>query len=90
MVGWIKMKLGMEVGLGSTTLCSMGTHLPSPKRGTAPNFGRCMLWQTAGWIKMPLATEIGLGPGNIVLDRDTAPPPQKGGGTCIVAKRLGG
>jgi len=27
---------------------------------------------------MPLGREVGLGPGNIVLDRDPAPPPQKG------------
>jgi len=29
---------------------------------------------------MPLGTEVGLGPGNVVLDRDAAPPPHKGGG----------
>jgi len=33
--------------------------------------------QTAGWIKMLLGTEVGLGPGDIVLDGDSAPPPQK-------------
>jgi len=33
--------------------------------------------QMAGWIKIPLGTEVGLGPGDIVLDRDAAPP-QKG------------
>ena len=27
---------------------------------------------------MPLGMELGLGPGNFVLDRDPAPPPQKG------------
>ena len=27
---------------------------------------------------MPLGTEVGLGPGDIVLDWDPAPPPQKG------------
>jgi len=33
----------------------------------------------AGWIKMALGTEVGLGSGHIVLDRDTAPLPKKGG-----------
>jgi len=35
MVGWIKMKLGMEVGLGHIVLD--GDPAP-PKRGTAPSF----------------------------------------------------
>ena len=35
--------------------------------------------QTVGWInKMKLGTEVGLGPGQIVLDGDPAPLPQKG------------
>ena len=36
--------------------------------------------QIARWIKMPLGMELGLGLGDFVLDRDPAPPPQKGGG----------
>ena len=36
-VAWIKMKLGIDVGLGPTTLSQIGTQLPLP-RGTAPNF----------------------------------------------------
>jgi len=48
--------------------------------------------QMAGWIKMPLGMEVGLGPGDLVLDGDPAPPPQKGGPNfrpmSIVAKRL--
>ena len=58
----------------------MGTQLPVPKRGggTAPQFSahvRC--GQTAEWIKMPLGTEVRIGPGDIVLDGDPAPHPQK-------------
>jgi len=34
--------------------------------------------QMVGWIKMKLGVEIGLSPGDIVLDGDPAPPPQKG------------
>jgi len=50
-------------------------------------------WQTAGWIKIPLDTEVGLGPGDIVLDRDTALPTERGTAApaswpmSIVAKR---
>jgi len=33
--------------------------------------------QTVGWIKMKLGMQAGLGPGHIVLDGDSAPPPQK-------------
>ena len=31
---------------------------------------------------MALGAEVGIGPGDIVLDEDPAPPPQKGGGTA--------
>jgi len=34
--------------------------------------------QTVGRIKMKLGTQVGLGPGNIVLDGDPAPLPQRG------------
>jgi len=34
--------------------------------------------QTVGWIKMKLGVQVGLGPGHIVVDRDAAPPPQRG------------
>jgi len=58
--GWIKIKLGMEVGLGpAATICFMGPSL-LPRNG---------------WIKMPLGTEIGLGPCHTVLDRNPAPAP---------------
>jgi len=33
----------------------------------------------AAWIKMPLGMEVNFGSGDLVLDRDPAPPPQKGG-----------
>ena len=77
-VGWIKMKLGTQVGFDPATLCQIGTQLPQ-KRGTAlPQFSahvRC--GQTAGWTKMPLGMEIGLGPGEFVLDGDPAPPQER-------------
>jgi len=44
---------------------------------------------------MPLRTEVGLGPGDIVLDGDPDPPPQRDTvpnfrPTSVVAKRLDG
>ena len=49
--GWTKMALGMEVGLGQATLCSMGTQLPQEQRAhhLHPVFGPCLLWQN-GWM----------------------------------------
>jgi len=44
--------------------------------------------QTVGWIKMKLGKEVSLGPGHIVLDRDPAPPPQKGHSSPIFGPYL--
>jgi len=55
----------------------MGTQLPLPQRGTAPQFSaHICCGQTAGWIKRPLGRKVGLGPSNIVLDGDPVHPPQ--------------
>jgi len=44
-VGWIKVKLGVEVGLGPGHILLDGDGQSSPeKRGTAPSFGLCLLW----------------------------------------------
>jgi len=44
-IGWIKMKLGMQVGLGPG---HMGTQLPLPNKGAEPPiFGTCLLWPNA-------------------------------------------
>jgi len=57
----------------------MGAQLPSSKWGQSPQFSaHICCGEIARWIKMPLGMELGLGPGNFVLDRDPAPPPQKG------------
>jgi len=67
--GWIKMKLGVEVGLGLGHI-ELGTQLP--QKGHSPPIHVCCV-QTAGWIKMPLGMEVDLGPEHIVLDGDPAP-----------------
>jgi len=47
----------------------MGTQLPSPKRGIAPEFlAHVYCGQTAGWMNTPLGTEVDLGRGHFVLD----------------------
>ena len=81
MVGWIKMKLGMHVGLGPGHIVLDGNPAPHPQRGTAPNFRpiccgqmACMdqdaTWHGAGG---------GPGPGDLVLDGDPAPSPLRKG-----------
>jgi len=75
-VGWIRMPLGVEVGLSTGDIVLDGSPA-SPERGsaTSPRFSANVYCnQTARWIKMPLGAEVGLGPGLIVLDGDRAPP----------------
>jgi len=49
MVGWIKMKLAMQVGLGPGHIVLDGTQLPSPKGAQPPIFGPYLLWPS-GWM----------------------------------------
>jgi len=51
MAAWIKMRLGMEVGLGPGDFVLDGDPaIPSPKTGADPqNFGPCLLWPN-GWM----------------------------------------
>jgi len=74
-VGWIKMKLGMAVGLCPFHIVLDGDPAALPKTGTQqpPLFGPCLCGQTAGWIKMQLGTEVDLDPGHIVSDVNPAP-----------------
>jgi len=102
------MKLGKEVGLGPGHTVLDGDPAPLPKghpcpalptfeRGTtAPNSRPMSVGQTAGLIKIPVGTPRPIG--DIVLDRDAAPP--NGGAAqvgiptfrpmSIVTKRLNG
>ena len=81
MAGWIKMPLGMEVGVGPAEFVLDGDP-PLPKKGTSPQFSthaRC--GKTAEWTKMPLGMEEGLSSGDSVLDgtelspKGARPPP---------------
>ena len=73
--GWMKLVLGMELGLGTGDVVLNGDPVaPSSKGGRTPKFlAHVCCGQTAGWMKTPLCTEVNLDPGHIVLDRDPAP-----------------
>jgi len=77
MAGWIKMPLGMEVGLGLGDFVLYEDPLPSPKRGCCPlqkNSAHVHCAQTAGWIQMALGTDVGLSPGDFVRWGPTTSP----------------
>ena len=80
MAAWIKMSLGMELGLGPGDFVLDGDPAPPrQKGGVAPIFSAHVdCGQTAGWMKLVLGMEVGLSPGDFVLDGDLAPLPQKG------------
>jgi len=47
---WIKIVLGMEVGLGPGHIVLDGDPVPLPKKGTEPPiFGPCLLWPNS-WM----------------------------------------
>ena len=83
MAAWIKMSLGMQLGLGPGDFAQDGDPaLPPQKGGTAPRpkfSAHVYCGQTAGWMKLVLGMVVGLSPGVFVLDGDPAPP-QKGRG----------
>ena len=88
MAGWIKMPLGMEVGLGSGDCIRWGpTRLPPEKRGVAPPqfAAHARGGQTAGWTKMPLGMAVGHGPGDFVLGGDPAPSQRRAQSTQFAA-----
>jgi len=67
MAAWIKMPLGMELGLGPGNFVLDGDA--RPKKGAEPPKFSAHVYcdQTAGWIKMVLGMEIGLSPGDFVF-----------------------
>jgi len=94
----MKMKVGMQVGLGPGHIVLGGDPAPLPPKGHSPQFSaHICCGQMAAWIKMSVGIELGLGQGDFVLDGDRAPPlPKRGGATTnfrpmfIAAKRLDG
>ena len=80
MVGWIKIKLGMQVGLSPGHIALDEDPAPPPPKGHTPQFSAHICYgQMAAWIKMSLIdTELGLGPGDFVLDGDPTPLSKRG------------
>jgi len=78
-VGWVKMPLGTETGLGPGDIVLDGDCSYTHGKGySSPHFStHVYCGQTAGWIMVPLGTEVGFRPGNIVLDGNP-PTPRKG------------
>ena len=61
-VGWIKMKLGMQVGLSPRHIVLSGDLAPPLPKQQSPRFSAHVCCdQMAGWIKMLLGM-VGLGP----------------------------
>ena len=76
MAEWIKMKLGMKIGLvpGDFVLDRDPDPPPKKRERSPPQFSvHVYCGQTAGLIKMVLGIEVGLSPGDFVLDTDSAP-----------------
>ena len=69
MAAWIKMPLGMELGLSPGDCVRWGPRSTLPQKFSAHFY----YGQTAACIKMPLGMEVGISPGNFVLDGDPAP-----------------
>jgi len=76
MAAWIKISLGMEVGLGPGDFVLDGDPAPPPQKGgRAPKFSAHVYCaKTAGWIKMVLGMEAGLRPGDCVRWGPSPPP----------------
>jgi len=96
---WIKMALGMEVGLGPVHIVLDGDTVPLPKTGGRPPkilSAHLYCGQTAGCIKMQPGTEVGFGLRDIVFDvhpvphKKGTPTPPNFWPMFIVAKWLDG
>ena len=75
----IKMKLGVQVGIGPGHTVLDGDPDPPPTKGhSLPISAHICCGQMVAWIKMPHGMEVGLGPGDFVLDGDRAPLSKRG------------
>ena len=75
MAAWIKMSLGMELGLDPGDCVRWGSRCP-PKRGAYPKFSAHVYCdQTAVWMKLILGMVVGLSPGEFVPQKGQRPLP---------------
>jgi len=78
-VRWIKMKLGMQVGLGPGHIVLDGDPAPLPKEAQSPIFGPYLLWPIGGMDQD--ATWLGGRPRpkrHCVRWGPSSPPPKRG------------
>ena len=81
MAAWIKMSLGIQLGLGPGDFVLDGDPAVLPQTGAEPPpqiSAHVYCGQTARWIKMPLGTKVGLRTCDSVLDGGPAPLSTKG------------
>jgi len=96
-VGWIQMKLGMQVGLVPDHIVLDEDPAPLLQKGgrVPPIFGPCLLWPN-GWVDQDDTWQVGPQSRPHCARWEPAPPPQKGGRApnfrpiSIVTKRLDG
>jgi len=78
MAGWMKLLLGMVVGLSPGDFMETHSSLHNKGGGATSQFlSHFYCAQTARCIKMPLSMEVGLSPGEFVLDGDPVPSPKR-------------
>ena len=65
-LAWIKMPLGMVLGIGPGDFMLDGKPCSPYKGGTPQLSAHVSCGQTVGRTKMPLGTDIGLSPSNLV------------------------
>jgi len=84
MAAWIKMPLGMKLGLGQGDFVLDGDHAPPPKKGAKPpNFGPCLL-RPNGWMDEAGTWHGGrLQPRRLCVRWGPSPLPPKGGGAPL-------
>jgi len=85
MAAWIKMPLGMEVGLGPIDFVLHGDPAPHSKRGQSPSpiFGPFLLWPN-GWMHQDATWYGGRPqPRQLCVRWDSSLLPQKRGGTLL-------
>ena len=74
----IKMKLGMQLGLGPGHILLDGDpSSPSPKGAQPPISAHICCSQMAAWIKMSFGMELGFGPGDFVRWGHRSPLPKR-------------
>jgi len=77
MVGWIKMKLGAQIGLGPGHIVLDGDPAPPPQRAHPQFLAHICYRKMTGWIKMSLGREVGLGPKGHCVTWGPSSPPRK-------------